>query len=145
MKQFFLCVVIISITVIFFNGCRSSSTKNETGLYLPDDLKATLWAESPMLYNPTNMDVDSKGRIWITEAVNYRNYNNDSTKFLHHPEGDRVMILEDTDQDGKADTSKVFVQDKDLLSPVGIAVIGNKVIVSCSPNLIIYTVNCSLA
>jgi putative membrane-bound dehydrogenase-like protein len=85
------------------------------------------------------MDVDSKGRIWITEAVNYRNYNNDSTKSLHHPKGDRVMILEDTDQDGKADSSKVFVQDRDLLSPVGIAVIGNKVIVSCSPNMIIYT------
>jgi putative membrane-bound dehydrogenase-like protein len=138
MKQIFLLPFVI-ILAIFFNGCRSSSTKNETGLYLPGDLEATLWAESPMLYNPTNMDVDSKGRIWITEAVNYRNYNNDSTKFLHHPQGDRVMILEDTDQDGKADTSKVFVQDKDLLSPVGIAVIGNKVIVSCSPNLIIYT------
>ncbi len=49
------------------------------------------------------------------------------------------MILEDTDQDGKADTSKVFVQDRDLLSPVDIAVIGNKVIVSCLPNLIVYT------
>jgi putative membrane-bound dehydrogenase-like protein len=85
------------------------------------------------------MDVDAKGRIWVTEAVNYRNFNNDSTKFLHHPKGDRVMILEDTNGDGKADTSKVFVQDKDLLSPVGLAVIGNKVIVSCSPNLIVYT------
>ncbi len=83
--------------------------------------------------------MDSKGRIWVTEAVNYRNYNNDSTKFLHHEQGDRVVILEDTDQDGKADKSTVFVQDRDLLSPVGIAVIGNKVIVSCSPNLIVYT------
>lgn len=106
---------------------------------MPDDLEATLWAESPMMYNPTNMDVDLKGRIWVTEAVDYRNYNNDSTKFLHHPLGDRVMILEDTDHDGKADISKVFVQDRDLISPVGIAVIGNKVIVSCSPNLIVYT------
>jgi putative membrane-bound dehydrogenase-like protein len=34
---------------------------------------------------------------------------------------------------------KFFVEDVDLRSPVGIAVIGNKVIVSCSPNLIIYT------
>ena len=108
-------------------------------LYLPDDLEATLWAESPMLYNPTNMDVDSKGRIWVTEAVDYRNYNNDSTQFLHHPKGDRVMILEDRDHDGKADTSIVFAQDRDLLSPVGLAVIGNKVIVSCSPNMIVYT------
>jgi putative membrane-bound dehydrogenase-like protein len=108
-------------------------------LYLPDDLQATVWAESPMLYNPTNIDVDIKGRLWVTEAVDYRNYNNDSSKFLHHPKGDRVMILEDTDGDGKADTSKVFVQDRDLIAPVGIAVIGNKIIVSCSPNLIIYT------
>ena len=117
----------------------ASTSKKETGLKLPDDLEATLWAESPMLYNPTNMDVDIKGRIWITEAVNYRNFNNDSTRFLHHNKGDRVMILEDTDQDGRADTSKIFVEDADLRSPVGIAVIGNKVIVSCSPNLIIYT------
>ncbi|GEO09675.1 PVC-type heme-binding CxxCH protein [Segetibacter aerophilus] len=108
-------------------------------LYLPDDLEATLWAESPMFFNPTNMDVDIKGRLWVTEAVNYRNFNNDSTRFLHHSQGDRVMILEDTDGDGKADSSKVFVQDRDLVSPVGIAVIGNKVIVSCSPNLIVYT------
>ena len=54
---------------------------------LPDDLEATLWAESPMLHNPTNMDVDSKGRIWITEAVNYRNYNNDSTRNSSLPAG----------------------------------------------------------
>ncbi|HEX8038442.1 MAG TPA: PVC-type heme-binding CxxCH protein, partial [Chryseosolibacter sp.] len=72
-------------------------------------------------------------------AVNYRTFNNDSTRTLHHEKGDRVMILEDTDGDGKADRSNVFVQDKDLVSPLGIAVIGNKVYVSCSPNLIVYT------
>ena len=31
--------------------------------YLPDDLQIELWAESPMLNNPTNMDTDIKGRI----------------------------------------------------------------------------------
>jgi putative membrane-bound dehydrogenase-like protein len=113
--------------------------KKSLDLYLPADLEVTLWAETPMLYNPTNMDVDHKGRLWVTEAVNYRSFNNDSTKYLHHQQGDRVVILQDTNQDGHADVSKVFVQDKDLLSPVGIAVIGNKVIVSCSPNLIVYT------
>jgi putative membrane-bound dehydrogenase-like protein len=108
-------------------------------LLLPDDLEATLWAESPMLYNPTNLDFDLKGRMWVTEAVNYRNFNNDSTKMYHHSKGDRVVILEDTDQDGKADKSTVFVEDKDLVAPLGIAVIGNKVVVSCAPNLIVYT------
>lgn len=136
--------------LLLLSACNDASVRDQhtsteinvhksLDLFLPDDLKATLWAESPLLYNPTNMDVDSKGRIWVTEAVNYRNFNNDSTQFLHHADGDRVMIIEDTNGDGKADTSKVFVQDKDLVSPLGIAVIGNKVIVSCSPNMIIYT------
>lgn len=131
------------ISIFFFAfalcACKDDRADEETPLFLPDDLEATLWAESPMFYNPTNMDVDHRGRIWVTEAVNYRNYRNDSTRALHHHKGDRVMILEDTDGDGRADASKVFVQDKDLVSPLGIAVIGNKVYVSCSPNMIVYT------
>ncbi len=35
-------------------------------------LEATLWASEPMLLNPTNLDVDSRGRIWVTEGLNYR-------------------------------------------------------------------------
>jgi putative membrane-bound dehydrogenase-like protein len=146
MKKFFRLLLCYAFCLI---GCKQPATskgqaakKNmakSLDLYLPDDLEATLWAESPQFYNPTNMDVDIKGRIWITEAVNYRNFNNDSAKFRHHKGGDRVMILEDRNGDGKADTAKVFVQDQDLLSPVGIAVLGNKVVVSCSPNLIVYT------
>ena len=135
--------LIVLAGAFLFECCgRSSEQKSpprEADLYLPDDLEVTLWAESPLFYNPTNIDVDARGRIWVTEAVNYRNYNNDSTRFLHHPKGDRVVILEDTNQDGKADKSTVFVEDRDLVSPVGIAVIGNKIIVSSSPNLIVYT------
>lgn len=108
-------------------------------LYLPDDLEATLWAESPLFYNPTNMDIDARGRVWITEAVNYRKFNNKAEERLNHPEGERIMILEDTNGDGKADASKAFVTDPDLISPLGIAVIGNKVIVSCAPNIVVYT------
>ncbi|GAA4314244.1 hypothetical protein GCM10023143_24990 [Compostibacter hankyongensis] len=126
---------------MFLFSCQEKrdSSGQEPLLYVPDDLEATLWAESPMFYNPTNIDVDIRGRIWVTEAVNYRDFNNDTSEHLNHPEGDRVMILEDTDGDGKADSSKVFVQDKDLVSPLGIAVIGKKVIVSCSPSVIVYT------
>ncbi len=109
-------------------------------LYVPDDLEATLWAEAPMFYNPTNMDIDARGRVWITEAVNYRSFKTEPEKRLSHEQkGDRVMILEDRDGDGKAETSKVYVEDTLLTAPLGIAVIDNKVIVSCAPNLIIYT------
>ncbi|WP_080059727.1 PVC-type heme-binding CxxCH protein [Spirosoma aerolatum] len=108
-------------------------------LYLPDDLEATLWAESPMFHNPTNMDIDAKGRVWITEAVNYRKFNNKPEDRLNHPDGERIVILEDKDGDGRADDSKVFVTDPELVSPLGIAVIGNKVIVSAAPNLVAYS------
>ncbi|MBO9151365.1 PVC-type heme-binding CxxCH protein [Chitinophaga sp. GCM10012297] len=134
----------LPLALLFAAACeqpadRGTEIAQSLDLYLPNNLEVTLWAESPMCYNPTNMDVDARGRIWVTEAVDYRNYNNDSATHLHHAAGDRVMILEDTDGDGKSDTSKVFVQDRDLLAPVGIAVIGNKIVVSCSPNLVVYT------
>ncbi len=130
--------------LLFALGCSPQNdmpleeTAPEPLLYLPDDLEATVWAESPQFFNPTNIDVDARGRLWVTEAVNYRDFNNHE-EHLEHPQGDRVMILEDTNGDGVADTSKVFVQDEDLRSPLGIAVIGNQVIVSCSPSIIIYT------
>ena len=139
--KLFNTIALSAVTAFFFISCNQPSTKPAPDLpfYLPDDLEVSLWAESPLFYNPTNMDIDAKGRVWVTEAVNYRNFNNDSTRFLHHPKGDRVMILEDTNGDGKADSSKLFVQDTSLVSPLGIAVIGNKVYVSCAPNLIVYT------
>ncbi|WP_158856047.1 PVC-type heme-binding CxxCH protein [Lunatibacter salilacus] len=107
-------------------------------LFVPDDLEVTLWASSPQFYNPTNIDVDIRGRIWVTEAVNYRDFRNADGHMVHES-GDRIVILEDSNGDGKADVSKVFVQDEDLRSPLGIAVVGNQVIVSCSPSIIIYT------
>ena len=121
------------------NEYRAESAADSNQVYVPDDLEATLWAEAPLFYNPTNMDIDAKGRVWVTEAVNYRNFNNKPDTKLSFSEGDRVVILEDTDGDGKADKTKVFVQDKDLVAPLGIGVIGNKVIVSCAPNIIVYT------
>lgn len=115
-------------------------TNDGTTLFVSEGLEVELWAESPMLYNPTNMDVDAKGRIWVTEAVEYRDFNNKpETRLNFKGQGDRIVILEDTDQDGKADKSTVFVQDIDLKAPLGIAVIGNKIFVSASPHVIVYT------
>ena len=102
-----------------------------------DNLEVTVWATSPMLHNPTNMDVDQYGRIWVVEAVNYRMFKN---KMSHqHPKGDRVVWMQDTNGDGKADTSQVFVQDEDIVAPLGIAVFGNEVYVSSAPHILRYT------
>src|SRR5262245_3003571 len=97
------------------------------------ELKATLFASEPMLTNPTNLDIDHRGRVWVCDVMNYRG-NRDL-----RPEGDRILILEDIDGDGKADQSKVFYQNREIDSAMGICVLGDKVIVSCSPNVFVFS------
>jgi len=96
-------------------------------------LEVTVWAASPMLRNPTNIDIDKDGRIWVAEGVNYRG------RYGRRAEGDRIAVLEDTDGDGKADKSWTFVQEKFLVAPLGVAVFDNKIVVSQTPDLIVYT------
>lgn len=108
-----------------------------SGLEIADGLELTLFASEPMLLNPTNIDVDERGRVWVCEAFNYRNHLNPDNPTRE--EGDRIVILEDTDGDSKADKSTVFYQGPDINSALGIAVIGNQVIVSVSPNVFIFT------
>ena len=79
------------------------------------------------------MDVDARGRVWITEGVNYRS---SFQKWgVLQPEGDRIVILEDTNRDGVADKETVFYQDPSVNTALGICVLGNKVIVSDSPHV----------
>jgi len=96
-----------------------------------------LFASEPMISNPTNMAIDAKGRIWICEGKNYRLFANPNNSY--QDKGDRILILEDTDHDGKADRSKVFYQGEDINSALGIVVLGNKTIVSASPNVFVFT------
>ncbi|MDH5381788.1 MAG: PQQ-dependent sugar dehydrogenase [Cyclobacteriaceae bacterium] len=107
------------------------------GLETHPELETVLFASEPMLMNPTNMDIDAKGRVWVTEGYNYRIqiHKNNPVKEA----GDRIVILEDIDGDGKADTSKVFYQGTDINTALGIVVLGNRVIVSCSPLVMMLT------
>ncbi len=103
---------------------------------LPEGLEATLWARSPMLANPTNIDFDAQGRLWVNEGVNYRTYNKGG---MRRPEGDRVIVLSDTKGQGFADSVHTFVQNPEWTSPLGIAVIDNVVYVSHAPTITKYT------
>ena len=100
---------------------------------VPDGLEVTLWAASPLLHNPTNIDIDRDGRIWVAEGVRYRRHHE------RQPEGDRIVVLQDKDGDGKAETTHTFVQEPALVAPLGVAVIDNKIVVSQPPDLIVYT------
>jgi len=109
------------ITAALLSAPQDSETLTER-FEAPEGVVVSLWAESPHLYNPAAIDVDPKGRVWVAEAVNYRRWGGRNPG-VDHPEGDRIVIVEDTDGDGSADSSKVFVQDADLTAPLGICVV----------------------
>jgi putative membrane-bound dehydrogenase-like protein len=100
---------------------------------LPDGLEVTVWATTPLLRNPTNIDIDKDGRIWVAEGVRYRSHH------ARQPEGDRIVVLQDTDGDGRADSTHTFVQEPGLIAPLGVSVIDNQIIVAQPPDLIVYT------
>jgi putative membrane-bound dehydrogenase-like protein len=107
------------------------------GLDDADGLETTLFASEPMLVNPSNMDVDHRGRVWAIEVMNYRPERNPANPYRE--EGDRILILEDTDGDGEADEQTVFYQGTDISAALGIAVLGNRAIVSASPDILVLT------
>jgi putative membrane-bound dehydrogenase-like protein len=94
------------------------------------ELQAELFAAEPLLKSPSSIDIDYRGRVWVCEVVNYRRHNG------KRPEGDRILILEDSDGDGKADTSKVFYQSNDIDSIHGICVLGKRVIASAGDQVL---------
>lgn len=103
-----------------------------------DGLEVTLFAAEPMVRNPANIDVDARGRVWSTEGVNYRVWQKWGRLA---PQGDRIVILEDTDGDGAADLEKTFYQGHEVNAALGICVLGSRVIVSCSPNVLVFEDN----
>ncbi|WP_166830910.1 PVC-type heme-binding CxxCH protein [Thalassoroseus pseudoceratinae] len=107
------------------------------GLDVADDLAVSLFAHEPMLLSPSNIDIDHLGRVWVCEIVNYRQFRNKDTP--ERKEGDRILILEDTDGDAKADKSTTFYQGRDIDSAHGVCVLGNKVIVSAGDSVFVLT------
>ena len=108
---------------------------SEKSLKVSDGLECKCWAHEPDVINPAAMDIDEKGRVWVVEGANYRGKNK------IRPEGDRVVILEDTEGKGVCTKSTTFVQDTKLLCPLGVCVVGNKVYVSQSPAIWVYTID----
>lgn len=136
-----ILTAITSFTIAWNTAAISADTYPEADpekvpddlFVVPEGLEVTVWATSPQLYNPTNIDVDKDGRIWAAEGVRYRRNHE------RQPEGDRIVVLEDTDGDGTADSSHTFVQEPLLVAPLGVAVIDNKIVVSQPPHLLVYT------
>ena len=114
---------------------RRAAARAVANLDVYPGLSATLFAAEPEMLSPTNLDVDHRGRVWVCEVVNYAAHGANDLR----PKGDRILILEDTDGDGQADLHKTYYQGRDIDSAMGICVLGNKVIVTRAPNIIVFT------
>lgn len=94
---------------------------------VPPGFRVELVAAEPDLVNPVAMTFDERGRIWVTESVEYPRRD-------PGPGKDRVKILEDTDGDGRVDKTSVFLDGLNI--PSGVAVGHGGVWVANSPDIL---------
>lgn len=98
-----------------------------------DGYKIELFAsesEFPELANPVQLSFDNRGRLWVSTMPSYPHFRPGDPR-----PNDKLLILEDTNSDGKADKCAVYA-DK-LHVPVGFELAPEGVYVSQPPNLIL--------
>jgi uncharacterized protein len=96
---------------------------------VPPGFELKLFAAEPDIAKPIAMAWDARGRLWIAETVDYPND-------IHpgQPGRDRIKILEDTNNDGKADKFTVFADGLNI--PTGLVFVDGGVLVSMMPDLL---------
>lgn len=95
---------------------------------VPPGFRATLFAGEPDIVQPMGFTFDDRGRVWVVECLSYPTWN---TEGVGH---DRVVILEDTDHDGRHDKRTVFFEGGVNLSSIEVGFGG--VWLTAVPNLI---------
>jgi putative membrane-bound dehydrogenase-like protein len=98
-------------------------------MVVPKGFHVELVASEPDIVNPVAMTFDEKGRIWITESLEYPRQSPGKGR-------DRVKVLEDTNGDGRADKFTVFADGLNI--PSGIAVGHGGVWIANAPDILFY-------
>ena len=79
---------------------------------LAEGLEVNLYAADPLLAKPIQMNFDAAGRLWIASSEVYPHVKPGQQA------NDKVLVLEDTDGDGRAEKTTVFADG--LLIPTGV-------------------------
>lgn len=99
-------------------------------LKLAQGMSANLFASEemfPELVNPVQMDVDTKGRLWVAAWQTYPKWQPDQ------PMLDRLLILPDENRDGVADKAITFAY---VHNPTGFTFWNGGVVVASAPNFL---------
>ncbi|SHM84026.1 putative membrane-bound dehydrogenase domain-containing protein [Cyclobacterium lianum] len=77
-----------------------------------EGFEVNLFASDPEVVKPIQMNWDAEGRLWVVSSTAYPHLRPGETA------NDKIMVLEDTNGDGKSDKSTVFAEG--LITPTGI-------------------------
>ncbi|HRQ90021.1 MAG TPA: cytochrome C, partial [Bacteroidia bacterium] len=97
---------------------------------LPEGFRLEVFAAEPEVRQPIGIAFDGKGRLWVAECYTYA----ENPRRWDLDLRDRVIVLEDTDGDGKADKRTVFWDQGTRLTSVAVGHGG--VWVTCAPQLL---------
>lgn len=112
----------VDTSLVRESGPRSPE-EERAGFTVPPGFEVQLFAAEPMIGKPVNLAFDAKGRLWVTSTREYPHAA--PRERWADPEGSRVndsrdaiLILEDTDEDGRADKRTVFADGLNI--PTGV-------------------------
>ena len=105
-----------------------SPAEEQKTFTLPPGFEIQLFAAEPDISKPLNMAFDNRGRLWITNTVEYPYAAPDD-----RPGRDSIRILEDTDGDGRADKISTFADELNI--PIGLLPYQDGVIAFSIPNI----------
>ena len=92
--------------------------------------EGNVWASEPMITQPMAFCWDDRGRLWVAENRDYESRGHGFSSAGNS----RILILEDTDGDGEADSEKVFLEG--LAFPAAMAVGFDGLFLGAPPNLL---------
>ena len=118
------CVLWISLPVLAEDdlpeGVANSQNPNDITLSpeeslqritVPEGFEVSLFAAEPDIRRPIAFDFDDRGRLWVVENYSHPKYDPENRT-------DRVVILEDTNQDGRFDKRTIFWDEGRYVSAI---------------------------
>jgi putative heme-binding domain-containing protein len=89
-----------------------AADKERASFIVPDGFEVNLYAADPQIAKPIQMNFDAQGRLWIASSELYPQIKPGQKA------DDKILILEDKDRDGTAESTTVFASG--LLIPTGV-------------------------
>lgn len=114
-------VPLVGLTVVLYGLGQSQSQETSVDaplppeeaaatMVVPEGFRVTLFAGEPDVRQPVGFCIDDRGRLWVAEAFNYPKHGTGP--------GDRILIFEDSDGDGRFDKKTVFTDQLNYVSGI---------------------------